>query len=370
VSELDELDPRAEEEAELVNRRAVLANRERLVDGLRGALAELEREPGVDGSLRQVQRQLERIAEVAPGELNEALAALERAAIETEEALHALQAVADNVEHDETRLESVEERLFSLRDAARKHDVAIGALPALLQDLKQQLAAVDDEGDTLQRLDQESAASREVFERSAKKLSRARHKAAVALDKAVNAELPPLRLERARFRTRLEALDETRWGANGIDRIGFEASTNPGMPMAPLARIASGGELARFMLAIKVVLAGVGACPTLIFDEVDAGIGGATADAVGERLARLAESRQVLVVTHSPQVAARGHQHLRVTKVPGTDGSVNGDDPVLTRVHELSTDERHEEIARMLSGARITTQARAAAASLIGSNGE
>ncbi|MBX6323110.1 MAG: DNA repair protein RecN, partial [Rhodospirillaceae bacterium] len=203
------------------------------------------------------------------------------------------------------------------------------------------------------------AAAREAYVAAAQALSRARARAAARLDRAVNAELPPLRLDKARFRTRIDPLDEPDWGESGLDRVAFEVTTNPGMPPGPLARIASGGELSRFMLALRVALAAADPVPTLVFDEVDSGIGGATAAAVGERLARLAERVQVLVVTHSPQVAARGRWHWRVAKA-ARKGAV-----VTTSVEALDEAGRREEVARMLSGATVTDEARAAAERLL-----
>jgi DNA repair protein RecN (Recombination protein N) len=285
--------------------------------------------------------------------------ALERAGADLGEAMRLLQAASGDLEADPGRLESAETRLFALRGAARKHAVSVDELPALAQRLMAQLAALDARGDLLARLTAEEAAAREAYVTAAEALSGARGTAAARLDKAVNAELPPLKLEKAKFRTRLDRLDEADWGEAGLDRVAFEVTTNPGMPPGPLARIASGGELSRFMLALRVALAAADPVPTLVFDEVDSGIGGATAAAVGERLARLAERVQVLVVTHSPQVAARGRWHWRVEKAAPRKGAVT------TRVDALDAPGRREELARMLSGASVTDEARAAAARLL-----
>jgi len=265
------------------------------------------------------------------------------------------------MELDADHLEAVEERYFALQDMARKHHQTVDALPALREELAQRLAAIDGGESALTKLAEAAAAARRRYLEAAEVLSQRRAKAAAALDKAVMAELPPLKLERAVFRTALERLEESDWSAQGLDRIAFEVATNPGSAPGPLGRIASGGELARFLLAVKVVLASVNPERSLVFDEVDSGVGGATAHAVGERLERLARDRQVLVITHSPQVAARGAQHWQVLKrMAGKQ--------VATQVSQLSAGDRREEIARMLSGAEITEEARAAAERLIGTS--
>ena len=356
--ELDRLDPQPGEEATLAEQRATLMNRERIVEALQAARAELSAGRGVDAALRTAQRALERVAERAGGLFDAALAAMDRAAIELAESLNELEAAAARLDEGEAGLERIEERLFALRAAARKHATDVDSLPAVRSALAAQLAALDDEGDLLRRLSQAEQAARTRYVEVAGALTASRTKAAAALDQRLAAELPPLKLDRAKFRTRLESLPEEGWGPAGADRVTFEVATNPGTPFGPLARIASGGELARFMLALRVVLAAAGSARTLIFDEVDAGVGGAVAAAVGARLERLAGSLQLLVVTHSPQVAARGGQHWQVIKRQGRRG-------VLTDVEELDPGERREEIARMLSGARITDEARAAAESLM-----
>ena len=358
VEELDRLDPKAGEEEALAETRATLMNRERIAEALQAAQGELSAGRGADGALRAAQRALERVADKTGGLFDAAIAALDRAAIELGEALTEIDAATARLEGGGARLEEIEERLFALRAAARKHSVEVDALPALLEDFRERLAALDDQGDLMARLAKAEAAARAAYAAAAAALTGARVEAAAALDAAVAVELPPLRLDKATFRTRVEPAPESAWGPGGADRVAFEVSTNPGTPFGPLARIASGGELSRFMLALKVVLAASGSARTLVFDEVDAGIGGAVAAAVGERLARLARAVQVLVVTHSPQVAARGEQHWHVVK--REDGGL-----VFTRVEELDRAERREEIARMLSGARVTDEARAAADSLM-----
>ncbi|MFZ2004596.1 MAG: DNA repair protein RecN, partial [Stellaceae bacterium] len=292
------------------------------------------------------------------GLLDGAVAAAERAATETEEALGALSTAAQSLELDPRVLEQVEERLFSLRALARKHNITVADLPLLRQKIAERLMLIDAGAESAIAWEKKAAALREGYIAAASRVSQAREKAAKRLDAAVAAELKPLRLDKARFRTVLTPLAEAEWNEHGSERVSFEVATNPGAPFGPLARIASGGELSRFLLALKLVLAGVSSVPTLIFDEVDSGIGGAVAAAVGERLQRLGASLQVLVVTHSPQVAARGAHHWRVAKLDVQKSAV-------TRVEELDPDTRQEEIARMLSGSTITAEARAAAKSLI-----
>ncbi len=312
VEELDALDPRPGEEAELGEKRNRLMHREKLVEGLNAAAGEIE--SGAEPALGRALRALERIAPTAGEALNPALEALQRAAAETEEALAQLNSFASDMELEADDLEAVEERYFALQDMARKHHTQVDDLPALRDELAARLASIDGGEAELTRLAEEAAAARRAYVESAEALSKKRAKAAAALDKAVMAELPPLKLERAVFRTSLERLDEDDWSAQGLDRIAFEVATNPGSAPGPLGRIASGGELARFLLAIKVVLASINPERSLVFDEVDSGVGGATAHAVGERLERLARDRQVLVITHSPQVAARGTHHWQKQK--------------------------------------------------------
>ncbi len=358
VTELDALAPRAGEEEELAETRAVLMHREKLVDAMNAAFAELSGERGVERALSSAIRTLSRIADKAGGSLDPVIAALDRAAAEAAEALSALQAASADIDMDPQALEKLEERLFALRAAARKHGVAVDGLSGLRKDMADRLLLIEDQGDLLTRLAREAEAARAAYRKSAEALGAARREAAGRLDAAVAGELPPLKLDKARFRTLVEPLGEAEWGPAGMDRIVFQVATNPGAPPGALNKIASGGELARFMLALKVVLAQTSTVGTLVFDEVDTGIGGAVAAAVGERLERLGHGLQVLVVTHSPQVAARGSTHLKVQK------SVRGE-RVSTGVAELDGDDRREEIARMLSGATVTAEARAAADSLI-----
>ncbi|HWB51135.1 MAG TPA: DNA repair protein RecN [Stellaceae bacterium] len=357
-AELDALAPEEDEEDRLSARRLLLQNAERLGETIGEAIGEIDGEAGALAALARALRRLTRAADRAQGLLDGPVAAAERAATETEEALNALTAAAQTLEIDPRALEQVEERLFSLRAVARKHAVNVADLPALREKIAERLALIDAGAETAIATEKRAAALREDYVAAAARVSQARGKAAKRLDAALAAELKPLRLDKARFRTVLTPLPEGDWSEHGSERVHFEVATNPGAPFGPLTRIASGGELSRFLLALKLVLAGVSSVPTLIFDEVDSGIGGAVAAAVGERLQRLGASLQVLVVTHSPQVAARGAHHWRVAKLEAQKSAI-------TRVEELDPDTRQEEIARMLSGSTITAEARAAAASLI-----
>jgi DNA repair protein RecN (Recombination protein N) len=358
LAELDALAPEADEEAGLAVRRTLLQNAERLAETLAEAIGELGGDGGAQAALARATRRLERARERAQGLFDMPLAAAERAAAETADALAALESAARQLELDPRELEQLEERLFALRGLARKHQVSVADLPALRERMAAQLAAIEEGAENVEHLVRDTREARARFLAAAETVSRARARAARRLDAAVAAELAPLRLDKARFRTVLTPLDETEWSEHGCERVHFEIATTPGVPFGPLARIASGGELSRFMLALKLVLADTSSVPTLIFDEVDSGIGGAVAAAVGERLQRLGTSLQVLVVTHSPQVAARGAHHWRVAKRLAEHEAV-------TRVEELDADTRQEEIARMLSGRIVTAEARAAAASLI-----
>ncbi len=358
LTELEALAPEADEEDRLAARRTLLQNAERLAETLNEAIVELAGNDGAQAALARTLRRLERARGRAPGLFDAAMAAAERAAAETSEALAGLESAARSLDLDPRELEAVEDRLFALRAAARKHQVAVADLPVLRQAIEAKLAAIEDDAASAGALAKTTLARRADYIAAAERVGRARMAAAKRLDTAIASEFKPLRLDKARFRTVVTGLDEADWGEHGCERVHFEISTIPGAPFGPLTRIASGGELSRFMLALKLVLAGTSSVPTLIFDEVDSGIGGAVAAAVGERLQRLGTSLQVLVVTHSPQVAARGAHHWRVATRLAEKRTV-------TLVEELDADDRREEIARMLSGRSITPEARAAAASLI-----
>ncbi len=353
-AEIEALAPEEGEETRLAEERAAMQAGIKAGESLTG-LDELL--GGSDGALAQLRLAARRIERCAADHalLAEALAALDRALIEASEAEDRIARAAEATAFDPARLDQAEARLFDIRGLARKHRVEPDQLAALGGQMRGQLAAIEAGGERIAELDAQLLAAREAYAAAAAELSKQRREAAERLDKAVAAELAPLKLDAARFRTAIVAAEP---GPSGIDRIEFEVSTNPGAPFGPLTRIASGGELSRFILALKVALAEAGSAATMIFDEVDRGVGGAVASAIGERLARLAEQSQVLVVTHSPQVAARATHHYRIEKLHGDTGT-------RTTVRKLSEDERREEIARMLSGAAITEEARAQATRLL-----
>ena len=312
---------------------------------------------GSDGGLsqlRQAARRLERIADAHPL-LAEALTATDRATIEAAEAEQKIDEARAKLAHSPAELEAAEARLFDIRGMARKHRVEADQLAGLLEELKARRAAIDSNEERISELEAALGAADADYRREAEAVTAKRVAAAARLDAAMMAELPPLKLDAAQFRTAIVPAEP---GPSGADRVEFEVSTNPGAPFGPLTKIASGGELSRFILALKVALAEAGAAATMIFDEIDRGVGGAVASAIGERLARLAQKSQLLVVTHSPQVAARAAHHYRIEKAH--DGTVTR-----TSVRKLTAAERREEIARMLSGAAITDEARAQATKLL-----
>ena len=358
LDELTKADPKPGEEAALAETRAVLMHTEKILEALNAASNELTKGKGADSALNAAARHLEKVASLAGGALDGAIAALDRAATEAAEAISEVIGATQVLDLDPGRLDAAEERLFALRALSRKYAVVVDDLAALRQRMADQLAAIEDGGAALAALVQQEAKQRVAYITAAERLGKARRQTAGKLDTAVAVELEPLRLGGACFAAIIEPLDDSDWGAAGQERVIFRVATNPGQAPGSLSRISSGGELARFMLALKMVLAHADPVPTLVFDEVDSGIGGAVAAAVGERLARLAEDFQVLVVTHSPQVAARAAHHLRVSKSLVKPGTV-------TTVETLEPSDREEEIARMLAGARITAEARAAAASLL-----
>lgn len=357
VEELHKFAPEPGEEAILADARATMQKGARLTDDLAIVNDCLTGSDGGLAQLRQAARRLDRIAGEEPL-LTAVLEALDRAVAEAGEAEDRLAEAAEALSFDPARLDSIETRLFDLRGLARKHQVQPDELAALRDEMAAKLAAIEGGEEHIAALEKDVAARAAIYRTAAQALSGERQMAAGRLDAAVAAELAPLKLDAARFRTIVAQTDEGQWSAQGMDRVEFEISTNPGAPFAPLAKIASGGELSRFILALKVALAERGGADTLIFDEIDRGVGGAVADAIGERLARLAQSNQILVVTHSPQVAARGAGHLLIAK--SSDGTVTR-----TGVHALDDAQRREEIARMLSGAEITAEARAQAERLL-----
>jgi len=352
--EIESLAPEEGEETRLAEERAAMQAGVKAGESLTGLDELLGGSEGALAALRQAARRIERGAADHPL-LAEALAALDRSVIEASEAEDKIARAADALAFDPARLERTEARLFDIRALARKHRVEADALAALGVQMRAQLAAIHAGGERIAALDEQLAEARAAYSAAADDLSKQRHAAATRLDTAVADELAPLKLDAARFRTAIAPVEA---GPGGTDRVEFEVSTNPGAPFGPLTRIASGGELSRFILALKVALAEAGTAATMIFDEVDRGVGGAVASAIGERLARLAERSQVLVVTHSPQVAARASHHYRIEKAHGPEGT-------RTHVRKLNEAERREEIARMLSGASVTDEARAQASRLL-----
>jgi DNA repair protein RecN (Recombination protein N) len=357
VDELRSLAPATGEEEELAERRSRMQRGEKIAADLDLVRERLDGADGGFSQLRQAARILERIATAHPA-LADSLAAIDRALVETALAEEKLSSAAFALAFDPAALEADETRLFALRAVARKHRVAPDELPALAESLSAKLAAIDAGGEGLERLEAAAGAARDAYLAAAKAISTLRLEAASRLDLAVAQELAPLKLDTARFRTDVSRLPDGQWGPTGFDRIEFLISTNPGAPFAPLIKIASGGELSRFILALKVALAEAGKASAIVFDEIDRGVGGAVASAIGERLSRLADTSQLLVVTHSPQVAARGDHHFLISKAH--DGFVTR-----TSVRLLDQEGRREEIARMLSGANVTNEARAQAERLL-----
>jgi DNA repair protein RecN (Recombination protein N) len=363
ADELGALDPLPGEEDQLAAERQRLQQGERRAEAIAAAVAEIaprdRRSPGPAAALRAASRALQRLGPAEGTQAAPALAALDRAEEALAEAESLLTRLAVDAEGDPRLLERTEERLFALRAAARKHTIPVVELPALLASLRSRLAALETGTAALAQLEDAAAAARVTYGTAAAALSKSRRAAAEKLARAVMRELPPLKLDRARFVADVAAVEDAKWGPSGADAVRFLIATNPGQTPGALDKVASGGELSRLMLALKVVLSSGSGVPTLVFDEVDSGVGGATAAAVGERLARVAGGVQVLVVTHSPQVAARGAAHLRVAKHEASGR-------VRTLVAPLDGDERREEIARMLAGETVTEAARAAADSLLG----
>jgi DNA repair protein RecN (Recombination protein N) len=359
VAELTELKAQPSEEAVLAERRAGMMQAEKVTGDLRDAHDAVAGEQSPVPALAAAMRRLERRGAQVPGLVEPALKAFEQALSAIEEARSHLEAALRTADHDPNELERIEERLFALRAAGRKYNVPVDELAALAARHAVDLGRIDAGAQELAKLETGAREAAERYRAAAASLSERRARSAEKLDRAVNAELKPLKLERARFSTEIET-DAQAGGPEGIDRVEFWVQTNPGTRAGPLMKIASGGELARFLLALKVVLADRGSAPTLVFDEIDTGVGGAVADAIGVRLGRLAERAQVIAVTHAPQVAARAERHFLISKQALDKGR-----RVATRVMEVAADKRREEIARMLAGAEITAEARAAAERLI-----
>lgn len=358
VEELERIGTYSGEEEELSQKRLELMNAEKLIDNLKAAYSSLNGNFDIVSALRQAQTAMEKANQIVAGKYDAIVDILEQSRINAEEAQNEIEEATNNINLNQNELDKIEERIYALRSIARKHQVSVEELPEVLEKFKQRLNNLEMGEDGLQNLRQKEEQARLSYKEQAKELSSQRKATALVLDGKVMAELAPLKMEKAKFITQIEEQKPEEWSEDGIDKIQFTVSTNPNSPQGPLNKIASGGELARFMLALKVNFAQTSNVSTMIFDEVDAGVGGATAKAVGERLARLAKDVQVLVVTHSPQVAASGNHHYKVEK--NTQQNVT-----TTQVRELNGIERQEEIARMLAGETVTQEARAAAKVLL-----
>ncbi|MCB1481988.1 MAG: DNA repair protein RecN [Rhodobiaceae bacterium] len=363
-NEIDALDPQPGEEETLAERRQRLMAAEKVAGDLNEALEAVGGSNAPTAHMASVLRKLERRGEETRAILDPVVQGLSRALEAIEEARLASEAAIRDSAFDPADLEQIEERLFALRGLARKHSVQVHDLPALKDRLHGKRDALEAGEARLVALEKEKAASVETYRKAAVALSAKRRAAAEKLDAAVNAELPELKLERARFFTEIETADGAQGGASGIDQIVFHVQTNPGSMPGPLMKVASGGELARFLLALKVALAGRGGAPTLVFDEIDTAVSGAVSQAIGARLERLAGSVQVLAVTHAPQVAARASHHFLIGK-----SEADGGKRVVTDVSRLDDHSRGEEVARMLAGATVTDEARAAARRLMHDTG-
>ena len=359
ADELKTLKPKDGEETTLAGRRTIMMQGEKIASDLREAQEAVGGPHSPVPALAAAVRRLERRAANSPALVEPAVKAIDIAINALEEADQHLSAALVAADFDPAELERIEERLFALRAASRKYSTPVDGLAALAAKFVADVALIDAGADRLKKLEATAGEADQLYGAAAAKLSAARTKSAEKLNKAVNAELAPLKLERAKFMTQVET-DATSPGPQGIDRVEFWVQTNPGTKAGPLMKVASGGELSRFLLALKVVLSDRGSAPTLVFDEIDTGVGGAVADAIGARLARLAGQVQVMAVTHAPQVAARANQHLLISKDALDKGK-----RVATRVNALAADLRREEIARMLAGAEITAEARAAADRLL-----
>jgi DNA repair protein RecN (Recombination protein N) len=364
VEELEKLSPQDGEEEELADRRQKMMKAERIAGDIAEASEFLNGNASPVPHIASLVRRLERKSHEAPGLLEDTVTLLDAALDQLSNAQMEVEAALRKTEYDPRELERVEERLFALRAASRKYSVPVTELPALAVRMIADLADLDAGEERLARLEAEVGLARENYDAAARSLSDKRHHAGTALAGAVMAELPALKLERARFMVEIST-DAGEAAAEGIDVVEFHVQTNPGTRPGSIMKVASGGELSRFLLALKVALADRGSAPTLVFDEIDTGVGGAVADAIGQRLKRLSERVQVLSVTHAPQVAARAATHLLISKGPVADGS----EKIATRVATMAQKDRTEEIARMLAGASVTEEARAAAKRLLAGNG-
>ena len=358
VDEFQKMQPRENEQEELEEKRRQMMNAEKILENLDAAYKALN-QGGVQSALRQAQAAISRVNVLLNGKFDNIYSLLDTALVNADEAGEEIEAASNEVSLNQNELDAVEERLFALKALARKHNTTIEELPLVWQQMEENLRNLEHGEDDIENLRKLEEAAFKDYVKKATEVSQARLAAALRLDGKIQAELPDLKMEKARFMTQISTKPENQWNENGRDDVCFMVSTNPNTPYGSISKIASGGELARFMLALKVNLAQTSQVETMIFDEVDTGIGGATAQAVGEKLAKLGEQVQVLVVTHSPQVAAQSKYHYKVEKT-------TVDNVTTTSLRELSAAEKTEEVARMLSGEHITDEARAAAKVLIG----
>ena len=358
VDEFQKIKPQANEQEELEQKRQQMMNAEKILENLDAAYKAMS-QGGVQSSLRQAQAAIARVNSLLNGKFDNIYDLLDTALVNADEASEEIEAASNEVSLNQNELDAVEERLFALKALARKHNSTVEELPQVWAQMEEDLQNLASGEENIENLRKLETAAYNDYVKKATEVSQARLATALKLDAKIQAELPDLKMDKARFMTQVSDKPENLWNENGRDEVCFMVSTNPNTPYGSLSKIASGGELARFMLALKVNLAQSSQVETMIFDEVDTGIGGATAQAVGEKLANLGEKVQVLVVTHSPQVAAQSKYHYKVEKT-------TMDNVTTTTLRELSTNEKTEEVARMLSGEQITNEARAAAKVLIG----
>jgi DNA repair protein RecN (Recombination protein N) len=365
VDELEKLSPREGEEEDLADRRAAMMKVEKTAADINEANEILNGQSSPTPIISSLLRRLERKAADAPELMGDLVAALDRALNALADAQSTAEATLRAADFDPRELETTEERLFALRAAARKFNLPVEDLPELAATMVADLADLDAGEERLKQYEERVKETEAAYRHAARSLSDRRHNTAQALEAAVMAELPALKLERAQFIVQVTT-DPERATAAGIDQVEFHVRTNPGTRAGPIMKVASGGELSRFLLALKVALADRGSAPTLVFDEIDTGVGGAVADAIGKRLKRLSETVQVLSVTHAPQVAARAQRHFLIAKGPSAG---DASEAVATRVETMDDIGRREEIARMLAGASVTDEARAAAQRLLSGEG-
>lgn len=360
LEDLEKLDPQSGEEAILTEQRAILMNSEQILQAFKTVYDAISSEEGAESRINIACRALEKIADKAGERVNGLVDQMDRSLSELREVVISIESLSAEIGAEGKSLEEVDERLHALRGQARKHHCFIDDLPEKMQEIAEKLELIADQDGSLDKLEKQRQQAFDAYKKLAGEISDKREQAAAKFSSAVNAELAPLKLEKAEIFVQVEELAEEEWTRNGMDKIRFTVSTNPGQEPGPLHKIASGGELSRFMLAFKVVMADIGAHAVMIFDEIDAGVGGSTADAIGDRLSQLAQNKQLLVVTHSPQVASCADHHWIISKAAGTEGQMT------TKVTPLEGQEqRREEIARMLAGAQVTDEARAAANKLL-----